>query len=593
MTTTPTPTRYRSIHFDSARWHGFELRAGDIVISTPPKSGTTWTQMLCALLVFDGADLPAPLEQLSPWLDMLDRPVEEVHATLAAQAHRRIIKTHTPLDGLPLHDDVQYVVVGRDPRDVAISFDHHMDNLDIGRFLKLRSRVVDPDEPLVVPPMPPADPAARYRHFVAGDGTDGSLTLAVVLRHLDDAWSRRHEPNVHLVHYADLTRDPVGELRRLASALGIELSTERARELSAEATLDRMRERADEVAPSASLGLWKDTSRFIRTGGTGEWRALVTAADERAYAERVAALVGSDVARWVHDGSFAATVAASPAAPAEFSSPMPRGRVTRLEPTRIAPETFVVHDHHGEGTDPVSVSLNTMVIRAAEPVVVDTGMTENEERYLADVFSLVEPDDVRWVFISHDDVDHTGNVNALMAACPNATLVVDWFMTERMGASLEVPIDRWRWVQDGDDLDVGDRTLQLVRPPIFDSPTTRGLFDPTTGVYWSSDAFGTVMPTPVRSVAELELGPWLEGIHTLSQYVSPWLSLVDETRFQRTVDRIEALEPRTIVGCHTPVIGHTYVTDAIAATRIAPWATVAPQPDQAVLDAIRKTLDGA
>ena len=89
---------------------------------------------------------------------------------------------------------------------------------------------------------------------------------------------------------------------------------------------------------------------------------------------------------------------------------------TRFEPTQIAPETFVIHDHHGEGQAPVSVALNTMVIRGAEPVVVDTGMAENREQYLADVFSLVEPEDIRWVFISHDDVDHTGNLNALMDA---------------------------------------------------------------------------------------------------------------------------------------------------------------------------------
>src|SRR5690606_19742169 len=117
------------------------------------------------------------------------------------------------------------------------------------------------------------------------------------------------------------------------------------------------------------------------------------------------------------------------------------------------PETFLIHDHHGEGTDPVSVGLNSMVIRAAEPVVVDTGMAENREQYLADVFSLVEPEDIRWLFISHDDVDHTGNLNALMELAPNARLVIDWFMVERMGASLDVPVDRWRWLRDGDTLD--------------------------------------------------------------------------------------------------------------------------------------------
>lgn len=266
---------------------------------------------------------------------------------------------------------------------------------------------------------------------------------------------------------------------------------------------------------------------------------------------------------------------------------------TRFEPTRIAPETFLIHDHQGEGEAPVAVALNSLVIRAAEPVVVDTGMAENREQYLTDVFGLVEPEDVRWVFISHDDVDHTGNVNELMAACPNATLVVNWFTVERMGGSLTVPPQRWRWVGDGETLDVGDRTLHAVRPPIFDSPTTRGLFDPTTGVYWSSDAFGTPMPAPVRDVAALDEQFWLDGIATFDNYVSAWLPLVDGSRFQHTVDRIEALGATTIAGCHTPVIGPSHVACAIAATRRSPGADFLPQPDQSVLDQIQQTLAAA
>jgi hypothetical protein len=295
-------TRYRTIIFDSARWSEIELRAGDIVISTPPKSGTTWTQMLCALLVFDGPELPAPLERLSPWVDMLTRPIEDVRADLDAQEHRRIIKTHTPLDGLPMQPDVDYVVVGRDPRDVAVSWEHHMANLDLGRFLELRAEVVDPDDDWY-PPLPSiaADPAGRFRQFVSSDD-DGLLTLAAVLQHLEAAWIRRHQPNVHLVHYDDLRRDPAGELLRLGRALGFPLTSTRADELAAEASLERMRARADEVVPNASQGIWADTSRFLRTAGRGEWRDWMTTEDAESYRQRVEALVSTDLAGWVHDG---------------------------------------------------------------------------------------------------------------------------------------------------------------------------------------------------------------------------------------------------------------------------------------------------
>ena len=134
-----------------------------------------------------------------------------------------------------------------------------------------------------------------------------------------------------------------------------------------------------------------------------------------------------------------------------------------LSPTRIAPETFLIHDHQRAEHDPVGVSLNSAVIRAAEPVVIDSGMAENRDRYLADVFSVVEPEDIRWVFLSHDDADHTGNVNALMALAPNATLVVNWFMQERMGASLATPLTRQRWVGHG------DRCLLYTSPSPRDS----------------------------------------------------------------------------------------------------------------------------
>ncbi|MGD9997085.1 MAG: MBL fold metallo-hydrolase [Ilumatobacteraceae bacterium] len=259
---------------------------------------------------------------------------------------------------------------------------------------------------------------------------------------------------------------------------------------------------------------------------------------------------------------------------------------THFAPTQIAADTFVIHDHEGEGTDPVIVPLNTMVIRGEQPVVVDTGMAENRERYLADLFSIVEPDDVRWVFISHDDVDHTGNVNAVMEACPNATLVINWFMTKRMGESLEVPLSRQRWVGDGESFDVGDRVLHAVRPPVYDSPTTRGLYDPTTGVYWGSDSFATPALQPVTHIDSVDPDFWAQGFAMFAQYVSPWTLLADDAKFTQTVRRLEQLDIRTIAACHTPTIGAERVGAAFELMHSFRTQVAPPEPDQAVLDQI-------
>src|SRR5689334_13144096 len=116
-----TPVSYRSNDDDNGRWTDFPFRDGDIAISTRSKMGTTWMQMICALLVFQSPQLPSPLAQLSPWLDHLVAPRDEVYEKLRAQQHRRFIKTNTPLDGLPIDQRATYIVVGRHPLDTAVS----------------------------------------------------------------------------------------------------------------------------------------------------------------------------------------------------------------------------------------------------------------------------------------------------------------------------------------------------------------------------------------------------------------------------------------------------------------------------------------
>ena len=295
--------RYRTLIMDSARWDGFEFRPSDIVISTPPKCGTTWTQMLCALLIFDDPDFPAPLSELSPWLDQTIRRLDDVRALYAAQQHRRFIKTHTPLDGLPIHDDVTYVVVGRDPRDVLVSMEHHLANMDLERVLALRGEAVGNDDLDTLPPRPAAsdDPAERFRMFVRAADDAGLFSLTSVLHHLDTGWQRRHTPNVVMCHYADYTTDLPGEIVRLAAALDIHMTEDRASELAAYATLERMRDRAVEVLPNAGV-IWKNDRAFFRAGAFGEWRTRVSDDDLTEYDTTAQTIASPELSAWAHHG---------------------------------------------------------------------------------------------------------------------------------------------------------------------------------------------------------------------------------------------------------------------------------------------------
>ena len=116
-------------------------------------------QNIVGMLILDRTDLGAPISQLSPWLDMLIRTDAEVFAMLEAQTHRRWIKTHTPLDGVPFNPSVTYIAVVRHPLDVALSDRDHSANQDIERFRELRAAVVGEVAPELVAtwPDPPED----------------------------------------------------------------------------------------------------------------------------------------------------------------------------------------------------------------------------------------------------------------------------------------------------------------------------------------------------------------------------------------------------------------------------------------------------
>lgn len=260
---------------------------------------------------------------------------------------------------------------------------------------------------------------------------------------------------------------------------------------------------------------------------------------------------------------------------------------TRHPPMEIAPDTWVIQAIHGEGVSPQAVHMNSMVIRGAEPTVVDTGAPVHREQYLEDLFSLVEPEDVRWVFVSHDDVDHYGNAAAVMDACPHATLVATWFLCERLAIDgFPVPPTRWRWIADGESFEAGDRTLYAIRPPLYDSPTTRGLFDGRTGVYWASDCFATPVARSTAFVSELEPADWAAGFQAFQAWNSPWAAMLEADAFAVACRSIEQLRPTVIATCHGPTIEASHVPRAFDLLRAVPDEPVPPQPGQPVLDEI-------
>jgi hypothetical protein len=301
------PTRYRDFITDSARWEGFVFRPGDIVVSTPPKCGTTWTQMICALLVFQKPTFDKSLDLISPWLDMLTGDIESVRADLDAQTHRRFIKSHTPYDGLPHDPSVTYIAVGRDPRDVFRSWDNHLSNMNLDAMITAREKAVGLedifDKLALGPPVRADDEIDRFWEWVDDDTPiTEKINLHYTIHHLQSFWDARHEPNVVLLHYSDLQGDLEGEMRRLAERLQINVDDDRWSELVEAARFENMRANAESVAPDTSNGIWNSNTQFFNRGCSGQWREILNADDLARYERRIAELAGPELIRWMHQG---------------------------------------------------------------------------------------------------------------------------------------------------------------------------------------------------------------------------------------------------------------------------------------------------
>ena len=212
---------YRNHHLDAPRWEQVAPRAGDIVIATAYKSGTTLTQTIIANLLHPDGDLPGPANDLGPWIEMRLTPFAPMLAQLEAMRGRRCMKSHLPLDGQPYHGEVQYVVVSRDPRDVFMSLVNHYSHYTEGALAGLNAgddRLGDPF------PAYGGDPHGFWRDWIGRGWFDWESDGYPFWSHLHHAatwWEFRHLPNIKLIHYNDLRADLEGRMRSLADWLQI------------------------------------------------------------------------------------------------------------------------------------------------------------------------------------------------------------------------------------------------------------------------------------------------------------------------------------------------------------------------------------
>ncbi len=235
--------------------------------------------------------------------------------------------------------------------------------------------------------------------------------------------------------------------------------------------------------------------------------------------------------------------------------------------------------------------VNAFLIRDQRPVLVDTGLAAEADDFLATLWSLVEPEDLAWVFLTHDDRDHAGNLLRILDAAPQAGLVMNYVALAKLQEEWSLPLDRVTVVNPGQRFDTGSRRLTVLRPPVYDSPGTVGLYDGGTGIALTADAFGTYLPEVVQDLAEVSDADLQSGFADFNRLNHPWVSLVEPPTLERALSELRQLHPGMLLSSHG-VLSHgrteTLVQAMIEVCLMEPFVA----PDQVEFEALNDVGDG-
>ena len=296
------PTKeVRSWTTDSRRWATFKPRPGDIVIATAPKCGTTWTQQIASLLVFQEPS-PRDIQNTSPWIDFRLPPVDAVMAFIEAQTHRRFLKSHLPFDALPIYDEIQYIHVARHGLDAFMSWHNHTSHYT-PYAIEQQSAAGLADETVARPrPLPDPSPHVQFQVWMT-EGPEARLVDDAPASNFFDMerswWRERKRKNVLLVHYNDMKADLAAEMRRIAAFLKIEIPKAMWPNLVAAANFEFMREHGATLVPRAAMSWDKGHERFINKGTNERWKSELTDEDIAAYEARAARELSPALRSWL------------------------------------------------------------------------------------------------------------------------------------------------------------------------------------------------------------------------------------------------------------------------------------------------------
>jgi aryl sulfotransferase len=299
----PEVTRvYQNHHLDSTRWEFYTPHENDVIVTTSYKSGTTWVQMILYQLIYG--------KNISKWGDVtcwLDGRFESNRTDLSkwmTRKERRFIKTHLPLDALPYYPQVKYIILGRDSRDVFMSWFNHYSNYTEHAYNIINETPALVGEQLV--PCP-EDPREAWRSWITRgwfEWESEGYPWWGNMRHTQTYWEFKYLPNFLFIHYNDLLKDIQYCVRKIAKFIEIDADDDKVFQVIKESQFSAMKNTAKQEAVKH-----KDTPQFFNSGsdtfffkGTNDrWKGILTKEDLELYEEAKNRVLTVECANWLEN----------------------------------------------------------------------------------------------------------------------------------------------------------------------------------------------------------------------------------------------------------------------------------------------------
>lgn len=236
------------------------------------------------------------------------------------------------------------------------------------------------------------------------------------------------------------------------------------------------------------------------------------------------------------------------------------------------------------------VPINAFVIKGPEPILVDTGAVVESPEFMNALRSVIDPADLKWIWLTHTDFDHIGSLSPLLSENPRLRVITTFLGIGIMSLTAPLPLDRVHLVNPGQEITVGDRTLTAIKPPTFDNPATTGFYEHKSGVFFSADCFGALLSSVPQSAADLSDKDLREGQVFWATVDSPWLHKVNRDAFARELETVRKMEPKMVLSGHLPAAPGDMIDKLLESLAAAPTAQPFVGPDQAALQQMLKEM---